>query len=1051
MRRTSLCKLLRGPAAGAALQRRSLALAIGSAMAIGLSGTVWGQATNGTIYGTVPAASGESVRVTGGAGYDRTVPVTASGQYSVTLPVGTYTVSLLRDGEVVDSRGGVSPVAAGAVRVNFTAGAEAEDENAVKLSEVSVSANSLPPIDVTTTNQVTTTTAEQLQRLPLGHAAADIAMMAPGVNMGSAQLNAGPLGTGVNVFGGASTAENAYYIDGMNVSDALYAQGGLELPYGVISQQQTYVSGYGAKYGRSIGGVINQIGKSGSNEWHFGGRMQLSPSSWTASTRNYYYVNPLSTQPGQRPGDLQHYQRGDSGQTRIYDAYVSGPLIKDKLFFYLSAEQYKSAGSSVGSVYDPYQYNYDTRRPKVYAKLDWNINDRNILTLTGLQTSRDSRQSVYDFDYDDFRTGDFSHLAQTSKRTFKMWVANYTSYITDALTLNAMFGKTHGRYFETQPAYPGYDPELPHIGGVSMQNPAFVPPGGVQNSQTSTTESNPNQRVNVMSYRLDLDYKLGDHDLRVGIDNINSWDIDDGYVTTGPGYYWSYGVGDPGKPLFGVSPDSPPYVAPAPQDACHTGDDGKVHCYYVSKSVSSATASVKVAQRAQYIMDSWQVTPRFLLTLGLRNDQFTNYNSNGEPYIRLTKPQWAPRIGFSWDVHGDSSLKVFGNAGRYYLALPLTTARWIASPVVSMGQYGTYTGIDPETGEPTGFEPLPQNPSTGVSINSEYGQPKDPRVSAARNIEAEYSDSFVLGMQQEFQMLGSKWVFGVTGTYDKMDRIIDDFGDTQIMCAAGRAQGYDWMTSQDCSNYASSLLLINPGETNEIWMKDPDGGLVPVTLTNDDIGFPKGPTRRHYSIDLSLEHVWDGKWFAKVDYVFAKTWGNTEGPVSTYSQQSGSYESLTTAWDFPERMEFSSGVLPNDRRHQLKLHGAYAITPEWMVGANWYLASGTPRLCRGYYGPDEIKLHGSSTFYWCGGKPVPPGSLGRLPWTRQLDMNVSYKPAWADHKLRFEVEVFNVFNNQKPTFINNLYLSTQNPNPDYGRPNNTQAPRFARFSVSYDF
>jgi hypothetical protein len=150
-------------------------------------------------------------------------------------------------------------------------------------------------------------------------------------------------------------------------------------------------------------------------------------------------------------------------------------------------------------------------------------------------------------------------------------------------------------------------------------------------------------------------------------------------------------------------------------------------------------------------------------------------------------------------------------------------------------------------------------------------------------------------------------------------------------------------------------------------------------------------------------------------------------------------------------MEYSYGMLPNDRRNQFKIYGAYAINKDWTVGANLYLASGTPRLCRGGYGPDQLALHGSHTYYWCAGKPVPPGSLGRLPWTRQLDLHVDYKPTWADHKLDFNLAVFNVFNSQKELFINDFFGTTNNPNPDFGSPNNTQRPRYVRFSVSYNF
>ena len=298
-------------------------------------------------------------------------------------------------------------------------------------------------IDVSTTNQVTTITSKQLQQLPLSRTAEDIAMLAPGVNMGSPELTGGPLGTPINVFGGASTAENAYYVDGMNVTEALNNQGGVTLPYGAIEQQQTFTSGYDAKYGRSIGGVINQIGKSGSNEWHFGARALWQPGSLRAAPVNYYFANPLDTDPGNRPGDLAVYRKDNGYRETIYDAYVSGPLIKDKLFFFLGAEKDDTnygtttefAGEGVTSgtttVHDP----------KLYAKLNWNINDSNVLTLTGLKNSHKTSGTFYDFDYDTLQRGDFASLDPRYKTAFNMWAANYTSYITDDLTLNATVGR----------------------------------------------------------------------------------------------------------------------------------------------------------------------------------------------------------------------------------------------------------------------------------------------------------------------------------------------------------------------------------------------------------------------------------------------------------------------------------------------------------------------------------------------------------------------------------------------------------------------------------
>ncbi|MGH8183214.1 MAG: Oar protein, partial [Rhodanobacteraceae bacterium] len=127
------------------LQRKALALAIGS-IALGVAGGAWAQATTGTIYGTVPVASGETIQIIGGAGFNRTITVGPSGKYSTIVPVGSYTVSLVQNGKVVSSQRDISPVAAGAVEVDFTANKAVTPSET--LSAINVTANSIPAIDV---------------------------------------------------------------------------------------------------------------------------------------------------------------------------------------------------------------------------------------------------------------------------------------------------------------------------------------------------------------------------------------------------------------------------------------------------------------------------------------------------------------------------------------------------------------------------------------------------------------------------------------------------------------------------------------------------------------------------------------------------------------------------------------------------------------------------------------------------------------------------------------------------------------------------------------
>lgn len=1047
-----------------ALPRKALVLAIGGCIGLMCAEGAFAQAVTGTIRGTVPVAPNESVRITSTNGFDRTVPVGSSGQYSMILPVGNYTVTLLRDGKAVQSRSGVSPAASGTATVSFasTAGSAA---NPQAMSGVTVTATSVPAIDVTTTNQVTTITAQQLARLPLARSAEAIAMLAPGVAMGAPSLGSGQLGNPLLSFGGASVAENAYYIDGMNTTDAVTGQGGVPLPYGAIEQQQTMTTGYGARYGRTIGGVINEIGKPGTNHWHFGFKALWTPGSMTANTRNEYWVNPLYTGPNMNelPGNIQTYNAANRQQEHIYDAYVSGPIIKDKLTFFLGMERDNTDGQSVGSVGSPFTNSYVIHQPKIYAKVNWNINENNVLTVSAVQNSNKVWSSNYNFDYNTHTNGAFTSKPLTSKNSYDLWVANFNSYITDDFTLHAMLGKVRAEYPVIAEPYPGFNPGLPNIGSASSQNPAFLPNGTpISNTQTTSSISDPAHRSMEMNYRVDLEYKLGNHDLRAGIDNLQTWDKNEGSLMTGPGYGWTYDQGDPNTPIIGSDPNLPPYVA-SPNSAGNSPNG-----YYVQQVFNTLVASTRLTQQAQYIEDRWQVTPNLLLDLGLRNDQFVNHAASGAPFIRLTKPQWAPRLGFGWDVHGDATLKVFGNMGRYYLALPAAVSWNATATAFQASRYFTYTGIDQATGEPTGLTQITQNnggrgDDLGVSAYNAYGQPVNAKAAASTNIKAEYSDNFVLGMKQEFHMLGAKYVFGADGVYQDMGPdIIDDWDDTNGMCRAAIAQGIQYAGSTEdqqiasCAVTAPGFVLINPTQTTDILLKDANGNLQKVVVTPQEQGFPRAVERRYYAINLSLEHPFDGKWYGKVTYTWSRSWGNTEGPVDSYAGLSGggggTSVGLTPQWDHPELMDYSYGPQPNNRTNALKAYGFYQIDPDWRVGGNLYIASGTPRVCLGQYGPGQTDPDGyGSAYHWCGGYPAPPGSLGAMPWIHTVDLNVNYSPAWMNHGWNFNLAVFNVFNAQTNTQLMSIYGTSSTPNPGYGSPQGRTAPRMVRFYVSYDY
>ena len=995
-------------------------------MGMGLTGSVFAQATTGTLFGS--AEPGDTVQITSSTGVSRTATVASNGRYTFNnLPLGTYKVSLLKGGATVDSRDNVELKVNAGTDVSFNAPA-ASASNAENLSAVTVTGTALPPIDVSAVDSRTVITQAQLKQLPLGRSAEAIALLAPGVTPGATGTGfSSPTGQALIAFGGSSINENAYYVNGMNTTDPIGGYGGIVLPYGAIDQQEVLVGGYSAMYGRSDGGVINIVGRRGTNEWHFGGQILYTPKWGKADPRNYRYANG-SANAGEEYRNRERNKDWDA----VVSGYGGGPLIKDKLFVFAAVEAEKRSGTSVASVNTNQQTNYTYKDPKTYLKLDWNINDSNLLEFTHASYKDDYSGSLYKYDYATHTAGNYISRATADSTKQEMWIGKFTSYITDTLTLSAQYGRQKTDFYTK----PDGDANLIHIYSPGNQNPVYTGgrPGGYTNALGFGTVGDPRKESKGTNYRIDLNYTGFDgHSISVGIDNQSTQDNHDGdHIYSNSNFGWEYGVAKPGVDIV-------------------TGQvPGTASGYYVDKYRYNTVASVAVKQRAQYVEDKWQVNDRWLLSLGLRNDQFRNYNGAGQAFITQHRPQWAPRLGAAWDVFGDSTFKVYANAGRYYLALPNQPALRGASGSYYTREYYSYSGIDPATGYPINPQPLPtvNGPGAEFSSNNEFGIAPNPKTVTAKGIKPEYQDEFILGFDKT---LGDQWVYGAKLTYRKLRNAIDDFCDINRVIDKSAAIG----NNVDNENWdAISCYIFNPGRANTFQVPNTaTGGLDQIKVTNDDLGF--GHLKRsYYSLNLHLEHPQgNGKWWGRIDYTFSRSYGNSEGQVDS-DAGTRSAPSATQAWDAAPFMEYSNGVLPNDRKHQLKLFGSYEITPEWSVAGNLQIFSGAPRNCWGAYGPNQTALirgYGVEAYHWCGGVPSRPGDAGRTPWSKTLTLSTQYRPAFADHKLAFSLEVFNVTNEQKNLQVSPYYGVSSAPNVEYGLPLSSQTPRYIRLGATYDF
>jgi outer membrane receptor for ferrienterochelin and colicin len=1052
------------------LRTHALAAALYLAVATGAHA----QSTTGGISGSVADGAGKTVLIQNDSGFSREVPVDAGGRYSVgNLPLGTYKVTVKEGGAAVESRDSIGVIVGKSTDVSFGGSA------ATTLETVSVTGARVSPIDVSTVDTRTVVTSEQLKQLPLARNAEAIALLAPGVVNNGGGFSNGPLGGSLASFGGSTASENAYYLNGFNTTDPATSLGGLTLPYGAIDQQEIFTGGYGAQYGRSNGGVINQVGKHGSNDWHFGAAVVWEPQGLKDDQTDLYW-----RKDSRFAGGIYQPLSETSATRTTYSAYIGGPIVKDKLFFFVAAEQADSSGTRVSTIRDTAEpwVEYDYRQTRAYAKIDWHITDNHLLEFTGAQDKATTDGDIYNYNYVDRVSTTFKGREQHNEFGPTLYLGKYTGYFGDNVIVTALYGK------ESVPnklTPVGYDSSLPIVTAndtTNPQNPAYL--GGkpyITNAQTVTSISSPDREYKKENLRLNLNWRLGSHSLDFGIDNQKSEGIDIGSNLSGPGYSWEYGhTADPyGLETNGLvttaANDHGGIGAPSPALVDPTyGASG----YYVIKNINSSLFSYRAEQKAYYVEDKWQVTDDLLLSLGLRGDKFTNFTPFGDAYID-TDIQWAPRIGFSWDVNGDSSLKVYGNIGRYYLGLPLSPVG-LFTPATQTSTYYTYSGINAD-----GTPVISQQLGYPVSANSRFGLlTQDIRTAVVKDIKGENQDELILGVSKQ---LDNGWVGGIRATYRRLNDGIDDINvDSQNigLVAAAQAAGLPeqdgWYWDYTKTN---SAVLANPGKDNVYRVIGWDGQLHELSVPNSTTGFPE--FKRDYSaVEFNLERPFDGKWYAKLNYVWSHSYGTTEGQLrsdlwrtntngvlalpGTYTGQTA--VSTTQSWDQAALMEYINGDQSNDHRHQFKLYGYYQLASEWGASANLSLISGAPRPCLAeYYGDNygegnhDPAGYGGSTvtggpYHFCynpetgNADPSPPGSHGHLGWINSLDLGLTYKPNFAGSRLAFSLNVFNVTNEQAAT---NVYPFSQLPdltvNPLWNQPVAYQAPRYARLTVSYDY
>ncbi|MDE6278041.1 MAG: TonB-dependent receptor [Muribaculaceae bacterium] len=496
-------------------------------------------------------------------------------------------------------------------------------------------------------------------------------------------------------FAGADGRSTNFTIDGSNFNNnfglsSKLPGGGNPISLEAIDEMQIVVSPFDVRQTNFIGGGINAITKSGTN-------------TFKGSAYVYYTDQTLR---GNRIDGLDLGTRADASRT-IYGFTVGGPIIKNKLFFFVNFEHesnpgevvlYKACGPGMtpgGMVsrtttadlqrvsdhlmsrynYDPGSYtNFpgDESNNRLLARLDWNITDRHRLGVRFNYTKNTAWNAPNGNSSDTgyrlngtYRVGTqsmaFANSLYSMDNKVLSFSADLNSRFNDRVSNQLLATYTHIADMRGTNSDPF--PFIDIMAGYGADgNPILEP---YMSAGYELFTYNNGVKNNVLSITDNVKWLLGSHVLTGGLAFEHQM-ASNAYMRNGTGYYRYNSVDDF---INGAAPES---------FALTYGFNGE----------KEPSAKVVFNQIGIYLQDEWNINRLFKLSYGIRLDELMFDNGAlernnaiydldfGGKHIDTglwpkNRMQVSPRLGFNWDVLGDKNLTVRGGTGIFTGRLPL--------------------------------------------------------------------------------------------------------------------------------------------------------------------------------------------------------------------------------------------------------------------------------------------------------------------------------------------------------------------------------------------
>jgi hypothetical protein len=1034
--------------------------------------------TNVTASGKIQDASGKgiagaSVTVTSNAqGFKQTVKTDSSGEYRVTaLPQGVYTFTIDAEGfdSFTDDSVNLTQSSAGnAFRLLRTGSASTGSEIVVTAARIKVS-----DFDRTTTGGVIEV-SDLATRVPVARNLTSVVLLTPGTGEGD------PAFGNLAAVSGASVSENAFFLNGLNITEFREGLGSVGVPFEFYNTVEVKNGSIPAEFGRFTGGFINATTKSGGNQFHGGVQFIFEPNKLRKDAPNTIGGTNLRT----------GYNKADTLETKQFIASLSGPIIKDHLFFYglYQTNDIQSGDTLLTSVPNtvirppnvnpatglavtvpttiaPYSTGLRrelrrTNKPFYGGKIDFIPFAGHRFEATYFNSSQ--KTGIDAFAVTDPAGGSFDTRFDTTAVAGKYngttvlrfggenYIGRYTGKFTDWLTLSAAYGKN-----KNQDIAGSSDDTYPNITDASGN---FSP--ALSGNLLTVIDFSKDTRE---FYRGDVDLfvnLLGKHHFKAGYDR-EDLTTDSSSRYTG-GVQWAYQNSGTNGDVYVSTPNT----------------------LYVAGRTFINGGVFKSQNEAFYLQDSWSLfSNRLTLNLGVRNDKFSNDNVAGKTYYD-SGSLWAPRLAFAFDPAGDRRTKIYGSFGRYYLPVVANTNIRLAGAELDYTRYFRVTGVNanntPILGAPIlGFPDATACPDTGTRncdiVSDGVATPTEATV--AKNLRPQSVDEFVFGAERS---LGGRIRVGVFAQYRKLN---DSLEDVAIDAAVGK---YCATNNLNCNSASGSpiwsgfhqYVLVNPGSPAAITLSNPVNGettLRTVNFSAADLGYPKA-RRTYKAITFTFEREFDKKWGVNASYTYSKSKGNIEGGIRSDNGQTDS--GLTTAFDQPGLVNGAYGYLPGDSRHRFKFYGSYALTDWFTLGIQSQISAPRKYGCIGRV-PRSVDAfagaYGAAGFYCnvdAAGKVItdpafpttntatattlsltPRGSKFKSDWNSFTNLSMAFKlPVNDRFGATFRVDVFNLFNQKNAIDFEERGTQTNGaPRGDYGYPQIYQTPRYFRFQLGFEF